>query len=110
MRTKGGGFETLEFHPVHVNSAFGVTSAALGNASEPQQNCLLKPNVKAQLGCITRLEMSCVTSVSRSPPRCLSLAWKPGTFLKPVRVAQWWICGSCTASLNNAEYHLQPSK
>lgn len=43
MRRKGGGgFERLEVHPVHVNAAFGVTSAALGNASEPQQNCLLK--------------------------------------------------------------------
>lgn len=44
---KGGGFESLEFHPVHVIAAFGVTSAAFGNASEPHRNCLLKLNVKA---------------------------------------------------------------
>lgn len=31
---KGAGFESLEFHPVHVNADFGVTSAAFGNTSE----------------------------------------------------------------------------
>lgn len=41
MRTKGGGFESLEFHPVRVDAAFGVTLAARGNAGEPRRSCLL---------------------------------------------------------------------
>lgn len=61
---KGEGFESLEFHAMHVKAAFGVTSAAFGNASEPQQNCMLKLNVKVELCCITCLEMSAVTPVS----------------------------------------------
>lgn len=83
---KGGGFESLEFHPVHVNAAFGVTSAAFGDAGEPQQNCLLKLNVKVKHCCITCLEMSSVTPVSPRFPECLFLAWKPSAFLKS---AQW---------------------
>lgn len=34
---KGGKALEVEFHPVCVNAAFGVTLAAPGNASEPQQ-------------------------------------------------------------------------
>lgn len=36
---KGGGFESLQFHPVHVNAAFW----------SHLQNCLLKLNVKVKL-------------------------------------------------------------
>lgn len=75
--SNGGGFESLEFHPVHVNAAFGVTSAGLWNASEPQPNCLLKLNVKVELCCITCLEMSSVTSVSPRFPEWGFVFW-PG--------------------------------
>lgn len=85
---RGGDFENLEFHLVHVNADFGVTSA-FGNASEPQQNCLLTLNVKVELCCITCLEMSSVTPVSLSFPKCLVLAWKPSTLLKSITVTQW---------------------
>lgn len=71
---KGGGFESLEFHPAHVNAAFGVTSAALGNASEPRKNCLLKLNVKVELCCITCLETSPVNPVFLKFPESLFLA------------------------------------
>lgn len=86
---KGAGFESLEFHPLHVNADFGVTSTAFGNTSEVQLNCLPKLNVKVELCCIACLEMSPVTPVSPRFPECLFLTWKRSTFLKSVGVAQW---------------------